>query len=173
MAKNSCFWAKKCYFWPFFDTFSASNFPKFLWVVNIAIFEVRVSFYEIWYRGSGWKWPKIAFFGIKSCAKSRRPKIWPNEPYYPFSGFNWGVLAKIQLWYIFFLFEIFPREISDRLYKIKSVVHHLVDNNLGKKWKLTTSQALISIFPVLLCRIHSKSAVKKNKCHKPTDWRVW
>ena len=30
MAKNSCFWAKKCYFWPFFDTFSASNFPKFL-----------------------------------------------------------------------------------------------------------------------------------------------
>jgi len=53
MAKNSCFWAKKCYFWPFFDTFSAPNFPKFLGVVNIAIFEVRVSFYEIWYRGSG------------------------------------------------------------------------------------------------------------------------
>ena len=45
------------------------------------------------------QYAKIAVFGIKSCAKSRCPKILPNNPYYPFTGFNRGVLAKIQLWY--------------------------------------------------------------------------
>ena len=77
MAKNSIFWHKKLR-----QIFLALGIcPKSLGVVIINIFEWLESFCEILIRGSGLKWPKIAFFGIKSCAKSNCPKIWPDKPY--------------------------------------------------------------------------------------------
>ena len=48
----------------------------------------------------------VAYYDDLLCILQtpNRFKIWPNGPYYPFSGFNWGVLAKIQLQYIFGVF---------------------------------------------------------------------
>ena len=42
------------------------------------------------------------------------PKTCPNDPHYPFSGLNSGVLTKIQLQHFYFFLEIFPGEIFGR-----------------------------------------------------------
>ena len=100
------------HFWPFIPSSAAPIFLKFLGVVEIDNLKLLVSYYEIWQRKSGWKRPKIVFFGIKSCAKSRRPK---NSIGVPLQKSSFGI-------YFFPLkIEIFPREISDRRWMDKEM----------------------------------------------------
>ena len=66
------------------------------------------------------KQPKTAFLGIKSCAKSPRSKISPNDPDYLFQGSIWDLHAKFQRCHISFFFwplkrELFPTVSLDRV----------------------------------------------------------
>ena len=130
-----------------FCNFCCTNFPKIsrggkychFWIISEFLWNLTQ---RKWV-----KWPKIAFFGIKSCAKSRRFKIWPNNPYYLFSGFNWGVIAKIQLQYIFFL-DISKGDI--RLIESHSFIH--LDGSLFGP-NLFDGQAVWALLVIIIKKI--------------------
>jgi len=70
--------AKKKLFLAIFCNFFCTNFPKISRGGKYCHFWITREF--LWNLAqSGWKWPKIAFFGIESCAKSRRFKFWPDD----------------------------------------------------------------------------------------------